>query len=527
MSKASTLYAKKTVTPKSVRSLNSDQVHNNSGGAVHLLSDFDTLKRFLLIGTEGGTYYQSEQDLTSKNIEIVEKYVKTNANQVLDIVQDYLVRGAAPKRVALIYTLAYIAKRSGSPSMANRAYLIASNHLNTPTDFFDFASCIKNLGGFSTGFKKCIARWYANKTDNKLDYHLAKYQQRNGWTHKDLLNLAHIPYNPETVNRNELIKFAVFKEGELTPSKNKTTLPDYLSHPNPDTWNVNTWSTFNAKNIDNVADIVKLIREFKLPFESIPKPLLKEKEVWEALLVNMPMQATLRNLNNFQKHGLLEIGSASSKIVIDRINSLEAIKSSRIHPIAILLASTMWNGTNSRLKEALESAFKLAMQTVEPSGKSFIVALDTSGSMDYPINGYPIPCVEFGAKLAKVIYDTEPGSYVGVFSHKFKLVTDPNKIMEERVFGSTDPSSVITYLLEKNISIDCIITITDNECNRGYNFTDILKKYREKVKKNVKLVVIGLTSTNFSIGDPKDPYVLGIAGFDPSVPAMISEFAKT
>jgi 60 kDa SS-A/Ro ribonucleoprotein len=43
---------------------------------------------------------------------------------------------------------------------------------------------------------------------------------------------------------------------------------------------------------------------------------------------------------------------------------------------------------------------------------------------------------------------------------------------------------------------------------------------------DAKLVVVGMTATEFTIGDPNDKGCLDVVGFDPSVPALISEFAQ-
>lgn len=45
-----------------------DQVVNNARGFVFQVGDKDRLERFLILGTDGGTYYASEQKVTEDNI---------------------------------------------------------------------------------------------------------------------------------------------------------------------------------------------------------------------------------------------------------------------------------------------------------------------------------------------------------------------------------------------------------------------------------------------------------------------------
>ena len=43
---------------------------------------------------------------------------------------------------------------------------------------------------------------------------------------------------------------------------------------------------------------------------------------------------------------------------------------------------------------------------------------------------------------------------------------------------------------------------------------------------NAKLVVCGVTATNFTIADPNDPGMLDVVGFDSAVPMLIDQFSK-
>ena len=43
---------------------------------------------------------------------------------------------------------------------------------------------------------------------------------------------------------------------------------------------------------------------------------------------------------------------------------------------------------------------------------------------------------------------------------------------------------------------------------------------------DARMIVVGMTATECSIADPTDPLMLDVAGFDASVPALISGFAR-
>ena len=51
-----------------------------------------------------------------------------------------------------------------------------------------------------------------------------------------------------------------------------------------------------------------------------------------------------------------------------------------------------------------------------------------------------------------------------------------------------------------------------------------LKGVRKKSGIPAKLIIVGMTSNNFSIADPNDKGCLDVVGFDSSVPNIMSEF---
>ena len=56
-------------TPQSQAIPGSTQVKNSAGGFSWAVDDFTRLDRFLILGTEGGSYYAGEKKLTVENAE--------------------------------------------------------------------------------------------------------------------------------------------------------------------------------------------------------------------------------------------------------------------------------------------------------------------------------------------------------------------------------------------------------------------------------------------------------------------------
>jgi 60 kDa SS-A/Ro ribonucleoprotein len=53
-----------------------------------------------------------------------------------------------------------------------------------------------------------------------------------------------------------------------------------------------------------------------------------------------------------------------------------------------------------------------------------------------------------------------------------------------------------------------------------------LKQYRQKSGINAKLIVVGMTATEFTIADPNDAGSLDLVGFDSAAPAIMSDFVR-
>ena len=116
-----------------------------------------------------------------------------------------------------------------------------------------------------------------------------KYQQRDGWRHKDTLLLAHV--KPTDDKYQAILKWVIDStKGNMDVAEN---VPERIRG------HVFLQATNEPKQA------AALIRKYGLVRESVPTELLKSADVWEALLEKMPMTAMIRNLGNMSKCGLL------------------------------------------------------------------------------------------------------------------------------------------------------------------------------------------------------------------------------
>src|SRR5258708_2695391 len=180
-------------TPQSKRlAYRSEQTRNSAGGFAWAVDDWTRFERFLILGSEGGTYYVQERALTLENAAAVMQCLKTDGLRVVRTVVDISSAARAPKNDPALFALALAASPNFADSKTIAAALDALPLLaRTGTHICGFAAFVENLRGWRRGLRSAIAEWYLSKPATELAYQMLKYQQRNGWSHRDLLRLSH------------------------------------------------------------------------------------------------------------------------------------------------------------------------------------------------------------------------------------------------------------------------------------------------------------------------------------------------
>lgn len=508
--------------PTQTQKAKANQVKNNAGGFVFSLPPLKQLERFLILGSDRPTYYQSAQALTVQNAQCVVACWSLHPKETLDLIVDVSDKGRAPKNDPAIFAMAL---GSLDPDPKTRQLVYANLHrvCRTASHLFQFVELARGLGkGWGRGMKNAVAKFYTEKNLDALGMQVIKYRQRNGYTHKRLLQTSH----PKTreAGRLNLFSYIVGKDYQPDALPNivqgfieaqQTPLQALRTHPN-------------------------------LPWEALPTEALNDPLVWHHLLFNsnMGLTALMRNLGKMSSLGLLKPLSREEGVVISRFSDAEAIRNSRLHPFNILVAmrtyaagvgfrgSNIWP-VNSNIVAALEKAFYLAFDNLEPGNKRTFIGLDVSGSMSVQLNGTNLSAREAAAAMAMVTYRSEPQVFMHGFSNTFvdlnvtKNDSLPDVIRKIRglPFAGTDCALPMIYAQQHKLEVDQFVVYTDNETYYGrVHPFQALKDYRRSSGIDAKLVVVGMTATNFSIADPSDPGMLDVVGFDTAVPALIAGF---
>lgn len=93
-------------------------------------------------------------------------------------------------------------------------------------------------------------------------------------------------------------------------------------------------------------------------------------------------------------------------------------------------------------------------------------------------------------------------------------------------FGGTDCALPMVWARKHKVEVDTFAVYTDNETWAGdMHPHQALREYRDWSGIDARLVVIGMTATDFTIADPTDPGMLDVAGFDSAVPMLLNNFS--
>jgi 60 kDa SS-A/Ro ribonucleoprotein len=535
------------ITPQSQPIPGSTQVKNSAGGHAWKVDAWTQFNRFLILGSEGGSYYATEKALTVENAKASLEFIKSDGARAVARIVEVSDKGLAAKNDPAIFLLA-MAAGAENPKTRSLALAALPKVCRTGTHLFHFADYVKAFRGFGRGLRRAFADWYNRPELATVALQAVKYQKRDGWSHRDILRLSHV--KPLTNGHDALFNWIV--NGELKCGKQAThPLASYIQDDGSEGLSiVRAFETAKTLKDDKLA-LMQLITDARLPRECIPTECLNSPAVWDALLQNMPLTALIRNLATMTKVGLLTPGSQAVKLVLERLGNRDYLHKSRVHPISVLAAlktyesghgvrgSAQWTPVG-KIVDALDEAFYATFDNVEPTGKRWVIGLDVSGSMSSAtsqIAGIPGLDARTGSvALAMVTARTEQDYVITAFSTELQVLDiSPRQRLDDIIrktdpipFGGTDCSQPILWASKTKTDADVFAIYTDSETFAGHiHASQALSQYRaNRGIPDAAMVVVGMCANGFSIADPNDSRQLDVVGFSTDTPGVIASFAK-
>lgn len=534
--------AAKTSTPQTKRTPGrTDEVKNNAGGYTFKVSPVDRLERFLILGTDGGTYYVGQNKLTADNAKFIRGLIQTDEALVLERIVDVSVNARAYKNSPALFALALVLTEGQNKAAARAA---VSKVARTSTHLFEFASYLDDLGGWGRAKRNAIADWYTDKDTGALAYQAVKYRGgRNGWTHRDLMRKSH----PKGIDKS-VGNFILGKE----------------SFGEHDERIIGGFHLMQRAG--SVKEVISVLNEYKnLPWETIPTQFLSEPEVWKTLFRNGQLQgqALVRNITRLSRNGTFKDMMFAAEYA-ERLADEEMIRRTRLHPINFLNAVVVhetgqadrsggyWSwgrkkdwDTVPQIVDALNAGFHTSFKTVEPAGKRTMLAIDVSGSMSAPAMGLELSCAQVSAAMAMTVARTEPAHIIRGFTSGSRgwairggaQLTDlgitantglsgaMDKVQKNN-FGGTDCAQPMLWALENDVEVDTFAILTDSETWSGsVKPSQALEKYRKATGIPARLAVFGIAGTEFTIADSSDSGQMDFVGCDSNAPRVFADFS--
>ncbi|RMD77424.1 TROVE domain-containing protein [Candidatus Dojkabacteria bacterium] len=509
-----------------------DQVLNNAGGYVFSVDELDMLKRFLVLGTFD-TYYVTKDTLTKEHIENIYRMLNTKekAIEALEIVKEFSYNGRVIKNEPSIVVLAACFSHQDI-EVKRKAAEVFKYVIRTGYHLFQFMEYLKRFRKFGRLIKRTISDWYLSKTPKELSYQVVKYQARitnegdpsSRWSHKDIIKIVHP--KAESHEINSIFRYVLY--GTMDESLKDTYIYAYE----------------NVKKAENIDDIVHLIQKYNLTWEFVPSNHLWSRDVWKALLPNLPYTALLRNLARLTSLNILD--DELLHLVSLKLTDGEYIRKSRVSPFALLLAWLVYkNGKGIKsdsiwhpipqIVDSLEIAFEKSFENTEREldNKKILIAIDVSGSMCGRLSEAPISIIEAAALLAWVLLRLERNADIEVIGVSTRIshpsINSDSKmgyVMEEIMRyagGGTDLSLPFRHALNVKKYYDAIVVLTDNETWHGPHPYQLLDYYKNSINKNVKTILVDMVPNSYTIV-PLDKNNLNIVGFDSSMFDIIRKF---
>lgn len=530
-----------------------DQVKNNAGGYVFGKGDEAKVRDFLTLGTTGGAYYLNEDKLTGQNSELVLRFARERGADMAAIAHELstAVPARVPKNRGCLFGLAAVSAM-GDPDGIQRVKGLLPEVARTTDHLSTWFGYRKQLKGKPTGrgtgivssraFKGTLVNWLLRADADSVAFGACKARQRKtpageAFALRDVMRIARptpADFGPE---RGMLFAWLAGKASDEAAADVLPTVARFM----------------RAQAVTSPAEAIRVITEDRVPWEFLPSRVLADKGVWEALAGTVGMTALIRNIARMTRIGAIAPFSETSRLVASRLTDPVALAKGRIHPMDVYLALRVYACGYSQphskadldrwvpvadMLDALEESYELCFSHVQPSGKRYIIAVDSSGSMaasQPSFSGARLGSTYQVANSIALTMKRIEGDNVQVIDLDTSIhpspVTRRTRLAELQARGpsggGTDLSLPFEYARQNHLTVDGFGVLTDGEtwAGRSHPFQS-LAAYRQQFNPDARVVVAAMIPYGFSILEQSDPGVMNMAGLDASLPLAMTSFMR-
>ena len=139
--------------------LDERQVPNSAGGHAYPVDDMTRLRRFLILGSEGGSYYANERKLTLENAAAVKRCIENDGPRAVYEIAYISRHGRAPKVGPPLFALA-MAATYGHLGTRSLAFGYLSQMARTGSQLQMFIDYIGTMRGWGRSLRRAVGNWY-------------------------------------------------------------------------------------------------------------------------------------------------------------------------------------------------------------------------------------------------------------------------------------------------------------------------------------------------------------------------------
>ena len=182
---------------------------------------------------------------------------------------------------------------------------------------FEFVDQARRERGWGRALREQVAAWYLDRPVADIAVEILRCPQHKGYTHRDLLRLAHP--KPDTPARNALFQWAA--QGGL----GHLATPDLIAGELRQVYAVE-----RLKGAGEEGEALMLIEQYALTPDLVPAEWKRSGAVWETLVERMSAAELARNLVSLADAHVLDEECAVTALVVARLMDARRLRDSGI-----------------------------------------------------------------------------------------------------------------------------------------------------------------------------------------------------
>lgn len=246
-----------------------------------------------------------------------------------------------------------VAACSPSTVVRARALEVMPSVCRSSEELFRFLAMVDAGRGWGRSLRRAVQTWYSSRSLHELAREAALERPTSGWTHRDVLRLAHV--RPQTPSQAGLFRW-IATGAEVEEPAVAAALRRIARSRNP-------------------LEVASLMRDHRIPMACVSPEWRESPDAWAAVLVSRPVSEALPHLAQMGRCGLLVEGAAAIERLAQALSDVAAFS-----PMEAARALTDYAQASDvvlpHVVDQLDRAWSAAARALPATGLRTVWALD-------------------------------------------------------------------------------------------------------------------------------------------------------